>query len=82
MLMLSDNAIENSIGVVPEGPEHPLGFTTIVSGGEKEIIIQLQIYLTSVCARLFTARTSVCAVVLGNGMCGGNEDNLHSPVHE
>lgn len=38
MLVSSDNAIENSIRVVPEGPEHQLGFTTIVGGGEKEII--------------------------------------------
>lgn len=38
MLMLSDNAIENSIRIVPEEPEHHLGFTTIVSGGEEEII--------------------------------------------
>lgn len=37
MLMSSDNAIENSIRAVPEGPEHHLGFT-IVGGGEKERI--------------------------------------------
>lgn len=37
MLMSSDSAIENSIRVVPEGPEHHLGFT-IVGGGEKEVI--------------------------------------------
>lgn len=37
MLMLSDSEIENSIRVVPEGPEPHLGFT-IVSGGEKYII--------------------------------------------
>lgn len=36
--MLPDNVIENSTRVVPEGPEHHLGFTTIVSQGEKEII--------------------------------------------